>query len=49
MKVRKDGNSLVVGIPKDLIRAYGIRMGDVVIIHPQKDGIRLEFRRGLEG
>jgi bifunctional DNA-binding transcriptional regulator/antitoxin component of YhaV-PrlF toxin-antitoxin module len=45
-KVSKFGQgSLGVVIPKTLCMAYDIRQGDIVIFHPEKDGLKLEFRR----
>jgi bifunctional DNA-binding transcriptional regulator/antitoxin component of YhaV-PrlF toxin-antitoxin module len=32
-------------IPKTIAIAYDIRPGDLVIFHPGKDGLKLEFRR----
>jgi antitoxin component of MazEF toxin-antitoxin module len=45
-KVSKFGQgSLGVVIPRTLCMAYDIRRGDIVIFHPERDGLKLEFRR----
>jgi antitoxin component of MazEF toxin-antitoxin module len=45
-KVARFGSgSLGVVIPRTLCVAYDIRQGDLVIFHPERDGLKLEFRR----
>jgi antitoxin component of MazEF toxin-antitoxin module len=45
-KVARFGSgSLGVVIPRTLCMAYDIRRGDIVIFHPERDGLKLEFRR----